>query len=495
MSIHKSSLIPLLIADDYNKKFKDKVNKVYVFCGDEVIRKKNHGFITSLSLYQEKKLESYGRIVMPSIITLIKNSNPYINVVVSHNILNTLNFLHLECMTLDIPIIHNCKPFEENNLYYDDYSTTSAVELIEKVRTNFFINSKYRNAKYKIHKEFHPSNFERQHVYKSHIERVTGIEIDSEKKLGPAENLIHLFTKVSKFIKTRKIETSLFYTGAGIIILIQSIEQIESLKRTILSLNEIKNTYRVEVIYHSNEINKEDIVCQSIGYTIDYLNISNEFDTLEDKPNAYMSCVYSTFTKGIYIECGSIFIENPKHLMDKYINDEHNSLCFFPSHTRIKHMSSIDQDVQYRLAKSVTPFPISTMDFISDDKVLFFNKQNENCNKVLATMCELYKVNAYMTTNLNILGIVCELNFENDKSRLEVNQQLLGEIDERFRGCAFCIENSIVFCYNAFSQNNKKVMIDLQNDDIDLSKQDNYFVFSGKANGKRVPKELIRYLE
>ena len=158
-------------------------------------------------------------------------------------------------------------------------------------------------------------------------------------------------------------------------------------------------------------------------------------------------------------------------------------------------MSSIDQDVHYRLAKSVTPFPISTMDFISDDKVLFFNKQNENCNKVLATMCELYKVNAYMTTNLNILGIVCELNFENDKSRLDVNQQLLGEIDERFRGCAFCIENSIVFCYNAFSQNNKKVMIDLQNDDIDLSKQDNYFVFSGKANGKRVPKELIRYLE
>uniref|UniRef100_A0A6C0CRX9 Uncharacterized protein n=1 Tax=viral metagenome TaxID=1070528 RepID=A0A6C0CRX9_9ZZZZ len=494
MSIHKSALIPLLIAESYNKNFKDKLNKVYVFCGDEVIRKKNNAFIKSLSIYTDKKLESYGRIVMPSILSLIKNSNPYINVVVSHNILNSLNFLHLECLTIDIPIIHNCKPFEENKLYYDDYNTTYAVDLIETVRTNFFLNSKYRNAKYKIHKEFHPSNFERQQVYKSHIQRITGVEIDNEKKLGPAEHLINLYTKISKFVSSRNTETSLFYNGTGIVILIQSREQIPSLRRTIKSLNDVKNIYRVEVVYHSNEIQKDELECIPSGYTIDYLNISNEFDNLEDKPNMYMSCVFSTFTKGIYVECGSIFIENPKILIEKYINDEYNSICFYPSFTRIKHMSTLDQDVHYKLAKEITPFPISTTDFTSDDKIIFFNKEKESCNKVLATMCELYKVNKYMATNLNILSLVCELNFQNDKSKLDVKQHLLGEIDQRFKGCALYIENEVIFCYKNFSTNTQKVIIDIQKDEIDLSIQDGYFVFSGKVNGKKIPRDLFQYI-
>lgn len=494
MSIHKSALIPLLIAENYNKNFKDKLNKVYVFCGDEVIRKKNISLIKSLSIYNDKKLESYGRIVMPSILSLIKNSNPYINVVVSHNILNSLNFLHLECLTIDIPIIHNCKPFEHNNLYYDDYNTSYAVDLVETVRTNFFLNSKYRNAKYKIHKEFHPSNFERQQVYKSHIQRITGIEIDNEKKLGPAEHLINLYTKISKFVSSRTTETSLFYNGIGIIILIQTREQIPSLKRTIKSLNDVKNIYRVEVVYHSNEIQKDEIECTAIGYTIDYLNISNEFDNLEDKPNMYMSCVFSTFTKGMYVECGSIFVENPKILVEKYINDEYNSVCFYPSFTRIKHMSTLDQDVHYKLAKEITPFPISTTDFTSDDKVLFFNKEKESCNKVLATMCELYKVNKYMAINLNVLSLVCELNFQNDKSKLDVKQHLLGEVDQRFKGCALYIENEVIFCYKTFSTNTQKVTIDIQKDEIDLSVQDGYFVFSGKVNARKISKDLLPYI-
>ena len=494
MSIHKSALIPLLIAENYNKNFKNKLNKVYVFCGDEVIRKKNQGLITSFSIYKEKKIESYGRIVMPSIISLIKNSNPYINVVVSHNILNSLNFLHLECLTIDIPIIHNCKPFEENRLYYDDYNTSAAVDLVETVRTNFFLNSKYRNGKYRIHKEFHPSNFERQQVYKSHIQRITGIEIDNEKKLGPAEHLIDLYTKISKFVSSRKTETSLFYNGTGIIILVQTREQIPSLKRTIKSLSDVNNIYRVEVVYHSNEIQKDEIECTAIGYTIDYLNISNEFDNLEDKPNMYMSCVFSTFTKGMYVECGSIFVENPKTLIEKYINDEYNSVCFYPSFTKIKHMSTLDQDVHYKLAKAITPFPISTNDFISDDKVLFFNKETESCNKVLATMCELYKVNKYMALHLNILSLVCELNFQNDKSKLNVKQHLLGEIDNRFNGCAVYMEKELIFAYNTFSPDKQKVIIDLQEEDIDLNIQDGYFVFSGKVNGKKIPKELLPYI-
>ena len=39
-----------------------------------------------------------------------------------------------------------------------------------------------------------------------------------------------------------------------------------------------------------------------------------------------------------------------------------------------------------------------------------------------------------------------------------------------------------------------KVMIDIQKDDLDLNLQDNYFVFSGKVNGKKMPKELLSFI-
>ena len=45
-------------------------------------------------------------------------------VVLSGNIRNNLNFIHLECMYLQIPIIHNCLPYQDNGLYYCDNDIT-----------------------------------------------------------------------------------------------------------------------------------------------------------------------------------------------------------------------------------------------------------------------------------------------------------------------------------------------------------------------------------
>lgn len=496
MSIHKTSLIPLLIAEKYNKQYGNKLNKVYVFCGNEVVKNKNGGFIKSLSLYEEKKIESYGRLVMPSVIALIRNSNRYINVVVSHNIMNPLNFLHLELLSIDIPIIHNCKPFSENKLYYDDFTLGSAVDLVETVRTNYYINSKYLSAKYRIHKEFHPSNFERQQVYKSHVERLTGIEVDNEKKLGPAENLTNLFIKISRFIHNKKIETSLFYNGLGIIMMLTDPKEIPSFKKTLYSLNAIKNTVRVEVIYHGDVVDKDTIPNIQIGYSVDYVNISDEFSKIEDKPNVYMSCVFASCTKGVFVECGTLFVTNPKTLVDKYIDEEHNSLSFFPSHTRIGQLSSLDQDVLYKLSKKITPFPLSTSDFTSQSSVIFFDKQNPSCNKVLTTMCELFKINEYMVTKLNTLGLVCELNFDNDRSQIKTSQFLLGEVQKKFKGNAIHYENELVVCMNEFSTSNEfpRVSIDITENEIELSVESNAYVFNGKINGKRIPKAINKLL-
>ena len=56
------------------------------------------------------------------------------------DIRNELNFLNLEAFHLNIPIIHNCKPFMENGLYYSDNDETceynKAVEYLYKISNN-----------------------------------------------------------------------------------------------------------------------------------------------------------------------------------------------------------------------------------------------------------------------------------------------------------------------------------------------------------------------
>lgn len=156
MSIHKSSLIPLLICERYYRRHKDNLHKVYLFCGSNILSQ-NTPFLSNLSIVKDGKLEVYGRIIMPYIMNVIKNNNPYRSVVVSHNLLNPLNFIHLEMFFLGIPIIHNCKPFEQNKLYYGDFTYTIAVDLIEKVR-NEFDSQRYKEDCTHIIQRYSPSN-------------------------------------------------------------------------------------------------------------------------------------------------------------------------------------------------------------------------------------------------------------------------------------------------------------------------------------------------
>lgn len=166
MSVHKNALIPLLICDEYNKKFPNKLNKVYTFCSDTVIKNMDLTFLNNLSIYSENKLETYGRIIMPYIVNLIEKNNEYLNVVVSYNVLNRLNFLHLEMFYMGIPIVHNCSPFEKNGYYFNDYQLTKAVDLIEDARLNFNKSRYIETCEKEIIQKFSPQNEKRVNDYR-----------------------------------------------------------------------------------------------------------------------------------------------------------------------------------------------------------------------------------------------------------------------------------------------------------------------------------------
>lgn len=233
MSIHKNALVPLLICDEYYKKNKDKVNKVYVFCGDKVIKESN--FVKQLDIYKEKKLETYARIIMPYIVDVIQKNNNYRNIVISYNILNNLNFLHLEMFYLGYPIIHNCKPFEQSGLYFDDFELLKAVELIETVRVNFDKDDYIKKCKC-ILEEFSPTNQERISTYKKLFSRF--------EKIG--QDVMEMDDIVDY------VDENIFYQGSGYVFFLQTTDDISKLQDCINVLSSTKEKHYIEIFLQEN---------------------------------------------------------------------------------------------------------------------------------------------------------------------------------------------------------------------------------------------------
>lgn len=130
MSLHKNAFIPLLIAENFFKKFPNRLNKCYMFCKEKM---NNNGFYEKLDLCKQGKFEYHPRMIMPTTIDMLNKSTRFKTVVLSNTMLNNLNFLHLELLHMGVPIVHNCAPFN-NGLYYDSFKLHDAVDLLEKAR-------------------------------------------------------------------------------------------------------------------------------------------------------------------------------------------------------------------------------------------------------------------------------------------------------------------------------------------------------------------------
>lgn len=131
MSIHKNLLIPLIICEDYYRKFKSQLNRIFVYASiSSDIKNK----IAHYDIVKDGIIEFHNRIITPAVLYSLNKQIPCKNVVVSYNHLNNLNFIHLEMMCLGVPIVHNCEPFMSNGLYYDNYDISNASKLIEKAR-------------------------------------------------------------------------------------------------------------------------------------------------------------------------------------------------------------------------------------------------------------------------------------------------------------------------------------------------------------------------
>lgn len=293
MSIHKNALIPLLICEEYYRQNKNKLHKIYAFCSDSVIKNLNPVIINHLSIFKDNKLEVYGRIIMPYIVDTIEKNNPFLNVVISYNLLNRLNFLHLEMFHIGIPIIHNCKPFHHNGLYFEDFDLLKAVDLIEHVRTSFNKESYIQNCKTNIIDKFSSSNKQRIDDYKDLLLSIGKNHVD--KKVNN-----HLNTSNSREIKN-DTETKIFKQGEGYVIVIYSEHHINLSLIAIKNLIENEKQFNLEVIVH-HSINHDKLssfITAIVNPFIKITIISSELNN--DTNNLYSYVSHTSSFKNIHI--------------------------------------------------------------------------------------------------------------------------------------------------------------------------------------------------
>jgi hypothetical protein len=165
MSIHKTCLIPLVIIEGIYNKYKNLIDKVMCFCPPD--NEHFNNFVSDLEIGKDNKVDFYQRIIMPEVLEQAKKWNTKI-ILVSHNILNNLNYLPMEFLYYGYPVIHNCEPYSNLGYYYPEHDVEKGIELFEEIINKHDIN--LNNNKIKINESLHrfsPDNNNNINFYKN----------------------------------------------------------------------------------------------------------------------------------------------------------------------------------------------------------------------------------------------------------------------------------------------------------------------------------------
>lgn len=144
ISIHKSSFVPIIMCEKLYNENSIKM-KVIVYCSNNNIISSINNM--NLNIIKDNIVEFKQRI---KLIDALNSTNEYKNIILSHNIMNDMNFLHMELIYLKYPIIHNCKSYD-NGLYYENefrgyellLDTIMNYNLVLKKIENYTINNNH----------------------------------------------------------------------------------------------------------------------------------------------------------------------------------------------------------------------------------------------------------------------------------------------------------------------------------------------------------------
>jgi hypothetical protein len=124
----KSSIIPTYICDEVEDNT-GLIGKV-VLTNLGLYSKKQafHRDIKELTIFKKNKLIAFSSSV--KIVTTLKLHN--INTIVSHQVYNGLNYLHLEALYMKMPLIHNSTYLKKYGYYYPEFNVEKGAKVLKK---------------------------------------------------------------------------------------------------------------------------------------------------------------------------------------------------------------------------------------------------------------------------------------------------------------------------------------------------------------------------
>lgn len=128
LNVTKTCLVPLLIMNSYYLRARSRVFKCFIFCASEVAKRPQmRDFLRFLDIAREGKIEIYPRMIFPEVMHSMREKR-LCPVIVGHQVANAQNYLMLEALHLDCPVVHNCEWMQTAGLYYAGWNVTAAVE-------------------------------------------------------------------------------------------------------------------------------------------------------------------------------------------------------------------------------------------------------------------------------------------------------------------------------------------------------------------------------
>ena len=488
MSIHKTCLIPLLIANRFYKMNKERLNKVYVFCGKN-IESTNMTLFEHLDICKDRKVELYHRMVMPAVIRIVKNDNNFMNVVLSHNIMNQLNFIHLELMHIGIPIVHNCSPFKDNGYYYDDYNYTNAVNHLSNIRCSFKNDTQYQKKIKTIIDHFSPDNEERQMTYKTQIDRI--IDTYSISHVNNNEDVVQTYLDTTDFQNDR------LFMNKGIIITVSSINDIYLLNTTLESLHEINNKLPIEIVF-SSEIFSLEVLLSKCDYCKIYNNnkCNNKFEIEFIDAHESSDCIsheliglhFGSFLEFIHIYPGYKLHKSSNELMDYCINNTkmNKDTCMVTLNTnKLNILEGINEPI------------INT-------EIMYVNKRNDLIKHVLSSLSNKELMHEHVKPAILFAFMIKKLE-EKYKTKyvstLNQDNYIIGCMTDKFKGYGIMYKTETDSFVISYVDKSKRDALQLQTDSNRKFKElmvnidsindiyittDKYYTFKGKAVANKI---------
>ncbi len=163
----KNCILPMYIVDAFEQEYPNSLQSCNVFCAEKLTQ--NEYFvklILQMDIYKERKdfLKIYKRI------NFIEAITKYGSLIISHQQDNALNYLYLEALYLNLPILHNSNLIKEYGYYYSENDINIATfqinKILEEHNKNIF---KYSSNSKKVIEKFSYKNEYNINIYRKTI--------------------------------------------------------------------------------------------------------------------------------------------------------------------------------------------------------------------------------------------------------------------------------------------------------------------------------------